>query len=58
MTHDEIRRHELSDFLRTRRARIAPAAIGFPTAHRRRTPGLRRPNPQYGLADLDIGDLQ
>jgi transcriptional regulator with XRE-family HTH domain len=32
----------LSDFLRTRRARIAPAAIGFPTAHRRRTPGLRR----------------
>src|ERR1700674_940304 len=25
MTHDEIRRHELSDFLRTRRARFAPA---------------------------------
>jgi hypothetical protein len=48
MTHDEIRRHELSDFLRTRRARITPAAIGFPTAHRRRTPGLRRPNPQFG----------
>ena len=42
MTHDEIRRHELSDFLRTRRARIAPAGIGFPAAHRRRTPGLRR----------------
>ena len=42
MTHDEIRRHELSDFLRTRRARIAPADIGFPAAHRRRTPGLRR----------------
>ena len=42
MTHDEIRRHELSDFLRTRRARIAPAGIGFPAARRRRTPGLRR----------------
>ena len=42
MTHDEIRRHELSDFLRTRRARISPAGIGFPPANRRRTPGLRR----------------
>src|ERR1700722_2510050 len=42
MTHDEIRRHELSDFLRTRRARISPAGIGFPAAHRRGTPGLRR----------------
>ena len=42
MTHDEIRRHELSDFLRTRRARISPAGIGFPAANRRRTPGLRR----------------
>ena len=42
MTHDEIRRHELSDFLRTRRARISPVGIGFPAAHRRRTPGLRR----------------
>ena len=30
MTHDEIRRHELSDFLRTRRARISPAGVGFP----------------------------
>src|SRR5258708_38867214 len=42
MTHEEIRRHELSDFLRARRARISPADIGFPAAHRRRTPGLRR----------------
>jgi transcriptional regulator with XRE-family HTH domain len=42
MTHDEIRRHELSDFLRTRRARISPADNGFPVARRRRTPGLRR----------------
>jgi transcriptional regulator with XRE-family HTH domain len=42
MTHGEVRRHELSDFLRTRRTRISPADIGIPTAHRRRTPGLRR----------------
>jgi transcriptional regulator with XRE-family HTH domain len=42
MTHDEIRRQELSDFLRTRRARISPNDIGVPVAPRRRTPGLRR----------------
>src|SRR5271168_2360932 len=42
MTRDEIRRQELSDFLRTRRARISPADIGVPVAPRRRTPGLRR----------------
>ena len=42
MTHDDFRRNELSDFLRTRRARISPADIGIPAAHRRRTPGLRR----------------
>jgi len=42
MTRDEIRRQELSDFLRTRRARISPTDIGVPAAPRRRTPGLRR----------------
>jgi transcriptional regulator with XRE-family HTH domain len=42
MTRDDFRRNELSDFLRTRRARISPADIGIPAAHRRRTPGLRR----------------
>ena len=42
MNDDEIRRQELSDFLRTRRARISPADVGLATAHRRRTPGLRR----------------
>jgi transcriptional regulator with XRE-family HTH domain len=42
VTHDDIRRQDLSDFLRTRRARISPAGIRFPAAHRRRTPGLRR----------------
>ena len=39
---DEIRRQELSDFLRTRRARISPAEVGLDGARRRRTPGLRR----------------
>jgi len=42
MTRDEIRRRELSSFLRTRRARISPADSGLPTGARRRTPGLRR----------------
>jgi len=42
MNHDEIRRQELNDFLRTRRARISPADAGLAAAHRRRTPGLRR----------------
>src|SRR6202162_6195473 len=42
MTKDEIRRQELSDFLRTRRARIDPAEGGLPATNRRRTPGLRR----------------
>jgi transcriptional regulator with XRE-family HTH domain len=35
-------RTELSEFLRSRRARIAPATIGLPNGRRRRTPGLRR----------------
>jgi len=42
MTKDEIRRQELSDFLRNRRGRIAPADVGLPATTRRRTPGLRR----------------
>ena len=42
MTKDEIRRRELSDFLRTRRGRIAPADVGLHATNRRRTPGLRR----------------
>ncbi|MBW8486179.1 helix-turn-helix transcriptional regulator [Actinomadura parmotrematis] len=36
------RRAELRDFLRTRRARLAPADVGMPAGGRRRTPGLRR----------------
>jgi transcriptional regulator with XRE-family HTH domain len=42
MTKDDIRRAELSSFLRTRRARLRPADVGLPHNLRRRTPGLRR----------------
>jgi transcriptional regulator with XRE-family HTH domain len=42
MSPDEIRRHELSNFLRTRRARISPMEVALPGNGRRRTPGLRR----------------
>ena len=42
MSADEIRRRELADFLRIRRARITPADVGLPAGPRRRTPGLRR----------------
>ncbi|MGW0664294.1 helix-turn-helix transcriptional regulator [Streptodolium elevatio] len=37
-----VRRGELSAFLRSRRARIAPGDVGLPEGTRRRTPGLRR----------------
>jgi transcriptional regulator with XRE-family HTH domain len=36
------RRHELSDFLRTRRAKVMPSDVGLADGARRRTPGLRR----------------
>jgi transcriptional regulator with XRE-family HTH domain len=36
------RREELTDFLRSRRARISPEDVGLPPGLRRRTPGLRR----------------
>lgn len=36
------KRTELADFLRSRRERITPEAVGLPPAPRRRTPGLRR----------------
>ncbi|REC95567.1 helix-turn-helix transcriptional regulator [Kushneria indalinina] len=35
-------RHELAQFLMTRRARVSPQEAGLPTGQRRRTPGLRR----------------
>ncbi|MFI9505201.1 helix-turn-helix transcriptional regulator [Nocardia sp. NPDC052566] len=36
------RREQLRDFLRTRRAGLAPGDVGLPASTRRRTPGLRR----------------
>jgi hypothetical protein len=40
---DAVRRAELADFLRTRRAALQPEDVGLPPATgRRRTPGLRR----------------
>jgi transcriptional regulator with XRE-family HTH domain len=36
------RRSELGEFLRARRARVAPEDVGLPGGGRRRTPGLRR----------------
>jgi transcriptional regulator with XRE-family HTH domain len=42
MTQDEIRRQELGDFLRTRRARVAPSDVGLVATPRGRAPGLRR----------------
>ncbi|MCT9934165.1 helix-turn-helix domain-containing protein [Planotetraspora sp. A-T 1434] len=33
---------DLAGFLRTRRSRVAPAAVGIPTDNRRRVKGLRR----------------
>ena len=39
---DELRRRELSAFLRSRRERLTPLQAGLPAGGRRRTPGLRR----------------
>jgi transcriptional regulator with XRE-family HTH domain len=38
----ELRRAELADFLRSRRASLQPGDVGLPDGGRRRTPGLRR----------------
>lgn len=35
-------RAELSEFLKSRRARVSPESAGLPSGRRRRTPGLRR----------------
>src|SRR3974377_1873199 len=35
-------RRAFGDFVRTHRDRVTPTAIGLPSGHRRRTPGLRR----------------
>jgi transcriptional regulator with XRE-family HTH domain len=39
---DALRRRELADFLRTRRAALRPQDVGLDGGGRRRTPGLRR----------------
>ena len=39
---DARRRHDLADFLRTRRMRLVPEQVGLMRGERRRTPGLRR----------------
>jgi transcriptional regulator with XRE-family HTH domain len=38
----EPNRSELGDFLRSRREKLTPKAVGLPNGRRRRTPGLRR----------------
>jgi transcriptional regulator with XRE-family HTH domain len=38
----DSRKRQLSDFLKSCRARVSPADVGLPEADRRRTPGLRR----------------
>jgi transcriptional regulator with XRE-family HTH domain len=40
--HVKERRHELADFLRSRRERVTPHDVGLAPGLRRRTPGLRR----------------
>ncbi|MEU4232048.1 zinc-binding dehydrogenase [Nonomuraea sp. NPDC026600] len=42
MTASQRRRDQLKEFLRAKREALTPAAVGMPTAGRRRTPGLRR----------------
>jgi PAS domain-containing protein len=42
MNGTNVQRQELSDFLRTRRARLRPSDVGLLNGTRRRTPGLRR----------------
>lgn len=48
--------NELGDFLRTRRAQLAPATVGLPETGRRRTPGLRR-EEVAALAGISIDYL-
>jgi transcriptional regulator with XRE-family HTH domain len=39
---NDPKRRELGDFLRARRSRLSPEAVGLPRRRQRRTPGLRR----------------
>ena len=38
----DTQRRQLSDFLKSCRARLSPGQVGLPDTNRRRTPGLRR----------------
>jgi hypothetical protein len=42
VTTTNYQRHELAEFLRSRRARLLPQDVGLVSGGRRRTPGLRR----------------
>jgi len=42
LNNEKHRYNELSDFLKTRRAKISPSQVGLSTGTRRRTAGLRR----------------
>ncbi|MFJ7967754.1 helix-turn-helix transcriptional regulator [Streptomyces sp. NPDC096324] len=46
-------RHEVREFLTSRRARISPERAGLPTGSRRRVPGLRR-SEVAALADMSV----
>jgi len=49
----KLKREELADFLKTRRAAVQPAEVGLPESPRKRTPGLRREDVAE-LADLSV----
>jgi transcriptional regulator with XRE-family HTH domain len=42
MVMADLRRSEFGDFLRSRREKLSPKAVGLPSGRRRRTAGLRR----------------
>jgi transcriptional regulator with XRE-family HTH domain len=42
MPMPDLQHSELGDFLRSRREKLSPKALGLPSVRRRRTPGLRR----------------
>ncbi|MGW3916652.1 helix-turn-helix transcriptional regulator [Streptomyces sp. NPDC005070] len=46
-------RHEVREFLTSRRAKISPEQAGLPTGSRRRVPGLRR-SEVAALADMSV----
>ncbi len=52
----DVRRAELGDFLRRRRAELTIEMAGLPTTLRRRTPGLRREEVAE-LADISTAAI-